>query len=405
MKSKHNEAEADLCPRRKIVWGVCGIGNGHTFRQLPLIEHFSRSCTVVILAYGESLKFYQGRFADHRHVYVLPVVVPFYVGSRQGLDFEATANLEANKTLDLSLNLKTLARVQELVGKPDLVVSDYEPVSAQYAYGTGAPLVTIDQQSKYLRESFPEELDGHYYADEIARLKLFFPAAQDRLAVSFFDVAEPLPAAGDSNQSQLGFQVKILPPVIKASVEAIKERRSRNECESAAKGLSLLVYASSQKDFPQAIPDMLAQLALLPEVQFQVFLPAKDAQPLQAASGFANVQIYQHGDAAFDTVLASADGIVTTAGHTLLSEAMYLGLPAYVIPLAVYEQVMNAEVIRANSFGLQDRTVNAKSLRRFVQELPQMAQAIASDKKVLLRGSGLEPLLQCLEGYLSAKAE
>ncbi|NJL73133.1 MAG: hypothetical protein HC888_17100 [Candidatus Competibacteraceae bacterium] len=115
------------------------------------------------------------------------------------------------------------------------------------------------------------------------------------------------------------------------------------------------------------------------------------------------MQIYQHGDAAFDTVLASADGIVTTAGHTLLSEAMYLGLPAYVIPLAVYEQVMNAEVIRANGFGLQDGTVNAESLRRFVQELPQMAQAIASDKKVLLRGSGLEPLLQCLESHLQAK--
>jgi hypothetical protein len=39
---------------------------------------------------------------------------------------------------------------QELIGKPDLVISDYEPISAQYAYASGTPLVTIDQQSKYL---------------------------------------------------------------------------------------------------------------------------------------------------------------------------------------------------------------------------------------------------------------
>lgn len=93
---------------KKILWGVCGIGLGHTNRQLPLIEHLRQRNKIVILAYGESLKAYRKLFAADANVTVLPVAVPFMVGSATGLDFAASAQLAANKALDPQVNLHSL---------------------------------------------------------------------------------------------------------------------------------------------------------------------------------------------------------------------------------------------------------------------------------------------------------
>ncbi len=46
--------------KRKILYGICGIGTGHTYRQLPIVEHFvGKGDRLVIFAYGESLDFYR----------------------------------------------------------------------------------------------------------------------------------------------------------------------------------------------------------------------------------------------------------------------------------------------------------------------------------------------------------
>src|SRR3972149_4745327 len=51
------------------------------------------------------------------------------------------------------------------------------------------PLVTSDQQSKFLFGDFPVTLGGFTYEDEVKRLSMFFPKADKRIACSFFRVA------------------------------------------------------------------------------------------------------------------------------------------------------------------------------------------------------------------------
>lgn len=371
-------------PGKKILWGICGIGMGHTYRQLPLLLHFAAYCRIVILAYGESFKFYEKHFSGHERVTVLPVVVPYLVGSRTGLDFEATATALANQGLDFSVNWRSLARVQEILGKPDLVISDYEPVSAQYAYSQGAPLVTIDQQSKYLCGDFPEELGGQGYLDECQRLRLFFPRAAARLAVSFFRVP-PCP------QRQGQEEVTLFAPVINQAVRSLHRRKA------ADSKLSIVVYISSQKDFVQPLGDLLAQFGQLPDIEFALFLPAGlMAGPELEAGKPANVLLYKHGSAEFHKHLERADGLVSTAGHTLLAEAMYLGIPTYAVPLPVYEQVMNAHVIDRSGFGVSRQTVVVDELQSFIARLPEFARAIAADTDVLMRGSAEADLISLL---------
>jgi uncharacterized protein (TIGR00661 family) len=361
-----------------ILWGICGIGNGHTYRQLPLLERYLPIARIVVFAYGESYGFYRRLTAGRPDVAVLRVSVPFYAGGRDGLDFEATARRAENRRDGELTNHRAMAEAQRRIGTPDLVVSDYEPVSARYAYAHGAPLVTIDQQSKYLVGDFPDRLGGQGYGDEVMRLRLFFPRADRRLAFSFFKVPRK-PGARET--------VTVLPPVLNDAVLRIRRGAGSDRT-------SLLVYLSSQQPFRQSLREVLSICRSFPGADFHLFgrgMPDRSA---------GNVTLYEHGDPRFHRVLAACGGIVGTAGHTLLSEAMHLGIPVYAVPLPLYEQRMNARVIHENGFGISHPRLDRRRLAAFLRDLPRHEAAIRADRKVLLRGSGRSAVFRCLDRVL-----
>jgi len=364
--------------RPKILWGVCGIAHGHIFRQLPLIEHFQKTCDIVIYGYGNSYDYFAKRYANQSHITVLPVAVPFWVGNAEGLDFEATAKHPANQMNFDAINSDTMAQTIRVMGKPDLVISDYEPVSAQYAYAHNAPLVTLDQQSKYLVGNFPEPLNGQTYRDEVMRLRMLFPKAAERLACSFFNVA----AHGHTLED-----VTICPPVLGDAIMRIQRAPETGRPK-------LLVYLSSQQPFNQSMDEVRAVCAAVPQADFHIF--AKGL-PLTSSE---NISTYPHGDDAFFDVLAKCNGIVSTAGHSLASEAMHLGIPVYAVPLPLYEQQMNAHVIAQNGFGVSHPLLAPVLMDAFIENLPLYAANIAADDTALLRTNGLPALVARISRHL-----
>lgn len=364
--------------RSKILWGVCGIGHGHTFRQLPLVDHFAQANRIHIFAYGESLSKFTQHFKDAPNVTISEVAVPFYVGGKDGIDFAATAAHPANQRNFAIVNAAALHEAQQKIGIPDLVVTDYEPVSAQYAYATNAPLVTLDQQTKYMASDFPTELNGQSYNDEIARLRMFFPTAAQRIACSFFDVA----SSPDKAEP-----VTIVPPVLGAKITAINHAADTEQ-------KTFLVYLSSQQPFGQNVTQIKKVLASFPEAQFHIF--GKNVPAIETA----NIHSYKHGDPKFFDILRHCHGIISTAGHSLLSEAMHLGIPVYAVPLPLYEQHMNAHVIDANGFGVSHKTLNSHALADFIKNLPRYSAAIQNDRDILLRQDGKEQIIRALSSHL-----
>ena len=393
---------------KKILYGVCGIGMGHTYRQLPLLDELAKDNRIVLFVYGESKSFYEEHFRCGENVTVLTVSVPFYVGNAQGLDFAETAKRIAASGIDHeAINLAAMELTQKLIGKPDLVISDYEPVCAQYAYASGTPLVTIDQQSKYLVGDYSQAIAGQTCLDEVARLRLFFPKAALRLACSFFTV--PRRAIGRSAASE---KVIICPPIIKPAIVAMKQRRRQAQQDKSKSGSgseigtrSILVYISSQRDFVQSYEEVLTVLSTAPECPIHVFVKELPQHLLAVLP--SNVTLRRHGDPRFLDVLAECQGIVTTGGHTLVSEAMYLGIPAYLIPLAVYEQQINAHAVGDNNFGVCAENINQPQLATFLSQLASFAANIINDKKgknskrILVPGSGEKKILAYIRAALS----
>lgn len=364
-----------------IVFGVCGIGNGHTNRQLPLIEHFARKARLVILGYGESYAHFSKKFDGSDSVRVIPVEVPFIVGNHDGLDLEATARHPANQGRDfIGVNSAALVQMQKFLGRPDLAISDYEPISAQAAYANNAPLVTIDQQSKFLHGDFPD-INEATCNDEIARLRMFFPNAAQRIATSFFNVK------AKSKPDEI---VDIYPVILKDEITSLRRHTARQS-------RSILLYLSSQQPFGQSVKEIADICSSQKDGYFNIFAPEKAIKALKLSSN-KRVHIYQHGDANFYPVLQNCGGIVSTAGHTLISEAMHLGIPVYAIPFTeLYEQQVNAQVIGNSGFGISHTSIDAEKLAEFTESIPDFATAIRNDRDVLLHGPSQQTIIEHLE--------
>lgn len=372
---------------KKILFGICGIGNGHYNRQLPILCHLlQKGHRIMVFTYGEGLIFFNERFPQHMNLTVIPVANPYYVGTPEGLDFEKTALSEKNTIDFCSINSFAMHRATKEFGCPDLVISDYEMVSAQYAYTKGASLVTLDQQSKYLVGDFPRMLHGTSYIDEVERLLLFFPKTIQRIAVSFFKV----PFSHLSKDRN----VEIFSPMIRPEIIAAKGREK-------SKQPSILVYVTAQQLGNQPINEWINTIrTVLPQnFEAHIFLPKR----LNLPATESRLYFYHHGNPRFDPLLIDAHGIVTTAGHTLLSEAMYLEKPVYALPLPLYEQQLNAHTIAQGGFGIREDNLTAQGLRTFVENLEIYANNIRNDTVFLLKEPGNTLILQRIDQLLQDK--
>ncbi|KKP95878.1 MAG: hypothetical protein US13_C0002G0188 [candidate division TM6 bacterium GW2011_GWE2_36_25] len=359
---------------KNIVVGVCGIGNGHCNRQLPIISTLlEQNHQITILTYGDGLSFFKNKFGQHKNVTIILVANPYFVGCPQGLDFEKTA-LSSKNNVDFNhINSQAMHLLSQKIGTPDLVISDYEMVAAQYAYAKQVPLLTLDQQSKYLVGKFEATLNKTSYIDEIERLNLFFPLAAKRIATSFFKVEKI------NNK-----EVEVLPSILKNDIVQAKNH-------PLSKHPSLLLYITSQQlvDFPLDEWIQVLKSALPEHFEVHCFLPKQ----LELPQDKPRIYFYHHGKM-FNECLFKAHGIITTAGHTLLSEAMYLEKPVYAIPLPLYEQQLNAHIIAEGKFGICDKTLTATSLQTFIENLEQYKKNIQNDTMFLFKENGHDSIIK-----------
>jgi uncharacterized protein (TIGR00661 family) len=154
-----------------------------------------------------------------------------------------------------------------------------------------------------------------------------------------------------------------------------------------------LLYISSQSEFIQNLEEVIDIFKLYKDERFEIFV--KDVPTIDLPE---NVSIHRHGDNNhFYETLSKSKAIISTAGHTLLSEAMYLGIPVYAVPLSVYEQHMNANVLEENGFGISRKKIEKESFDYFLQNLLEFKNKIITDKKILLRRSGKEEIIKLIE--------
>ncbi len=317
----------------KILYGVQGTGNGHMTRARCLCKAFAeRNVQVDYLFSGrERSKYFSMEAFTQRQF-------------KQGLSF-ATRNNKIDhigtiRALKIGQFIKDIRSLS--ISNYDLVISDFEPITAWRARLSGAPILGIGHQ--YAFRSKAPRPGGDIIGELLLR---YFAPARFALGVHWHH-----------------FGGNVLPPIIDTTLK--REQPNPNH---------YVVYLPF--DDPQRVVDMLKQR---PETQFSLYSPHVTEPDHQA-----NVSLRQTQLDAFRQDLVSAAGVITSCGFGLVSEALHIGVPLLAVPIAgQIEQQANARALKMLNLATTVPSLTVENITNFVQgpkktnrqNYPEVATAI-----------------------------
>ena len=294
----------------KILYAIQGTGNGHLARATEIVP--------ILKSMAETDVLVSGTQAD--------LQVPFHIDySFSGLSFIIGQNggVDILKTIQRMRVLNFFNDIRHLpVEKYDLVISDFEPVSAWACQLRSKLCIGLSHQNAVLHPSAPQPEFNDFFGKLI--LNHYTPA---KIKYGFnFKASSPV----------------IFPPVIRAAI--------RN-AEATVKS-HYTVYLPAYSN--QQILDVLSQI---PDTEWQVF----SKHSIQHYT-VGNIQFHPVSLDGFTTSFLSCTGLICTAGFEGPAEAIFLGKKLCVIPMKVqYEQYCNAAYLKSMGIKVLDNFTNSSA--------------------------------------------
>lgn len=278
--------------------------------------------------------------------------------------------------------LSTQGVVGELVARfsafaPDLLITDFESYSVRAARRMGLPLMCFNHQQVLTHTRY--EVPRRYAFDAwLARVvvNVITPRRTAHTLVSSFFY----PPLRDPERSTL------VAPILRRAVREVETRR----------GDKVLVYHNASEGV-EALLDALAELR---EHSFIVY---NFEPPADAGQRLPNVEFRESSVDGFLRDLAAAKAVISTAGFTLISEAIYLGKPMLVMPnQGIFEQTLNAIYLERDGLGeaVHDHIPTAEDIRGFLARLSDYEANGDGSQEHERRRCGNEAAAACIERVL-----
>jgi len=279
----------------KVLFGIQGTGNGHISRSRELLRYLSKRASVDILLSG----YHHEVDIGFEVKYNLPGL-GFTFGKRGGIDYvHSLRNFSPGKLLSDIYGLP--------VEKYDLVLTDFEPVTAWAARIKRRPIVAISHQAAFLSPKIPRPPEG-----------------RNRFQEKVLEWYAPAPVSIGLHFER--YDDFIFTPIIR---EEIRKQDPRNDGHYT-------VYLPSY-DYAR-ISGILKKI----DVRWEVFSKHHKGEAFKDG----NVTVYPVGNDGFARSLVTCEGILCNAGFETPAEALYLGKKIMVIPMkGQYEQQCNAEAL------------------------------------------------------------
>lgn len=277
----------------KVLYGIQGTGNGHITRAKALVHELKAvGIDVECIFSGRKQDDYfdMGIFGDNsRYFSGLSLV------TKNG-KLHTFETLKKNRFYRFAKDIKQLN-----VDNYDVILSDFEPISAWSAKLKGKPSIGISHQCAFLYNV--PKAQGHYFSKKIMR---YFAPTDINIGLHWHHFNQP-----------------ILPPIIGAHVH------------KTAIANKILVYMGFEE------LDKIVHF-LLPHTQYRFIVYAK--VPRIRKIGHITIKPLS---AEFHTDLQDAAGVISNAGFELASECLSLGKKLLVKPLlGQYEQLSNTAALK-----------------------------------------------------------
>ena len=288
----------------RILYGAQGTGNGHLMRTKAIVPLLREAGVEVELVVSGTAS--EGFKAG------VPELEPYR--AFHGLTYiRHEGRISIGKSLENFKPIELAEDFAEIRGAYDLVISDFEPLTAWWGLSHEVPVIGI----------------AHNYAFQGKAPR---PLVIDPLIEVVFHYYAPADVPLGSHWQRTNDTV--IPPIV---------RRAILEAEPED-GEHVLVYLPSFTD--ETLDRVFGDAALAP-YRFVAY-PRSSSHEVRAA----NLTIKEFSREGFREDLRTARAVVTSAGFTLLSESLHLGKALYVIPEAgQYEQKCNAEALKKWNLG------------------------------------------------------
>jgi len=310
----------------KIIYAVAGEGFGHSSRSHLIGQRLIDSGHDCIFVGSQKSLLYLKQYFGER------------VKEIFGLSF-AFIDGRIDKSETLKRNLLKLPEGNKLNDElfkkhfepfePDLVISDFEPFSAWWAWRNRVPFISID----------------HEHMLTLCKLEHRRRNWFSRITASV--VTECHSAV-------------LAPPIIRPIVSSLRTEP----------GEYILLYSTTGRGEEQ----LRRVLNKFSGQKFYIYGFNRDRE-------YKNCVFKERSTEGFLTDLAGAHGVIASAGFSLISECMYLKKKMLLLPLAgQYEQIINAHYIQQLGLGISAEKLDEEVLSRFLDELDK---PIPSDKRII----------------------
>ena len=278
----------------KVLYAIQGTGNGHLSRAQEIVPILNKYVDTTILVSGN-----QSQIQANFDVNYQKTGLTFLSGKTGKIDLLRT--VFKSHPIDFFNEMRTFP-----IKQFDLVITDFEPVSAWSALMHGVPCIEMSHQAAVIHPNAPKTNAKNRIGEYI--LNHYCPT-KEKIGFHFDCYGE-----------------NIHTPVIRSSVRTID-----------AKNLGhYTVYLPAYHD--EVLLHFLKQFPVKWEV-FSKFTKAKTTHD--------NVHFYPIDNEGFTRSFANCEGVLCGAGFELPAEALYLQKKLLVIPMiGQYEQQCNAEAAK-----------------------------------------------------------
>jgi uncharacterized protein (TIGR00661 family) len=231
---------------------------------------------------------------------------------------------------------------------PDLVITDFEPFSAWWAWRHRVPFLSIDNEHlltlcKLKHE--PWDPWGRLSASLVVRCHYF--GARAYIVTSFF------------RPERCGAAV-LAPPIVRPAIVRLR----------ASDAGHVVIYATTgthEEQWREVLGGFAPQ-------KFHIYGFNKNAE-------WGNCVFMETSTEGFAMDLAAARGVIASAGFSLISECLYLRKKMLLLPLGGhYEQVMNAHYVERLGLGVWSDGLDKSVVSRF---LCKIDEAVPQDDRIL----------------------
>ncbi len=294
----------------RILYAIQGTGNGHISRARDFIPLLEKRADLDILISGTQFDVQLPH--DIRYKFR---GASFIFGKEGGVDYWSTF-----KQLRPHIFFNDIRKLN--LKQYDLILNDFEPVSAWAGILKGKEVTALSHQSAFLSKNTPRPNFKNNFAEGL--FKNYAPSTKQ---ISFhFEQYDDF----------------IHTPIIRKEIRALTPTNKGH----------YTVYLPAYDD-----KLLIKYLSRFKNTAWQIF-----SKHEKKGYVIGNVEVKPINNEQYNTSVASCEGLLTGAGFEAPAEALYLGKKILVVPMAgQYEQACNAESLKRMGNKVMD-AINDKNI-------------------------------------------